>query len=64
MDCFDFINDWIFGMVLNNVFFVFGDRIERVVVKVVMYNVDWKMDYFVSWNMGIVIGWMWYVFVW
>lgn len=22
------------------------------------------MDYFVSWNMGIVIGWMWYVFVW
>lgn len=64
MDCFDFINDWIFGMVLNNVFFVFGDRIERVVVKVVMYNVDWKMDYFVSWNTGIVIGWMWYVFVW
>lgn len=51
-------------MVLNNVFFVFGDRIERVVVKVVVYNVDREMDYFVSWNMGIVIGWMWYVFVW
>lgn len=43
---------------------MFGDRIERVVVKVVVYNVDWEMDYFVSWNMGIVIGWMWYVFVW
>lgn len=49
---------------MNNAFFVFGDRIERVVVKVVTYNVDRKTDYFVSRNTGIVIGRMWYAFVW
>lgn len=48
-------------MVLDDVFFVFSDRIEWIVIKIVMYDVDWGFDYVICWNFCIVIFRVWYM---
>lgn len=52
------MNDRVFWMVLNDVFFVFGNRIECIIIEIVFYDIDWKLNYVICGDFCFVVYWM------
>lgn len=50
-------------MVLNNMFFVFSNRVEGIVVVVFVYNINIEVDYVVCRDFSIVIYWVRYMLI-